>query len=63
MYFTYEVVGGRKFDIRAWVLVTSDYRICLYREGVLRTACIEYKLEDFNNIFMHLSNHCIAVSG
>ena len=31
------VEGNRKFDIRAWVCVTSDFRVGLYREGVLRT--------------------------
>lgn len=28
------VQGGRKFDIRCWVCLTSDYRVGLYREGV-----------------------------
>jgi hypothetical protein len=54
------VVGGRKFDIRAWVLLAADYRICLYREGVLRTAAVPYSLEDLSDRFAHLSNHCIA---
>ena len=53
------VVGQRKFDIRAWVLVTADYKICLYREGVLRTSSVPYSLDDLGDRFVHLSNHCI----
>tara|TARA_B110000208_G_scaffold188873_1_gene249334 strand:- start:1695 stop:3200 length:1506 start_codon:yes stop_codon:yes gene_type:complete len=53
------VTGQRKFDIRAWVLVTADFRICLYREGVLRTSSVPYSLDDLSNRFVHLSNHCI----
>ena len=52
--------GGRKFDIRAWVLLTADYRIGLYREGVLRTTAVPYSLDNLDDQFAHLSNHCIA---
>ena len=65
MWFRYlerplTVVGNRKFDIRAWVLLTADYRICMYREGVLRTAAVPYSLDDLSDESVHLSNHCIA---
>ena len=52
--------GGRKFDIRVWVLLTADYRIGLYREGVLRTTAVPYSLDNLDDQFAHLSNHCIA---
>jgi hypothetical protein len=32
----------------------------IYREGVLRTAAKSYSLEDLEDSFAHLSNHCIA---
>jgi len=30
--------GGRKFDIRVWVLVDHQFSIWIYKEGVLRTC-------------------------
>ena len=52
--------GGRKFDMRCWVLVDSSYGIHLYRHGVLRVASARYDPNDVNNRFAHLTNHCIA---
>eukprot|EP00941_MAST-03F_sp_MAST-3F-sp1_P004643 g4643.t1 len=54
------VRGGRKFDIRVWVLITSDFRICIYREGVLRTSAVPFSLHNLHDRYAHLSNHCIA---
>ena len=34
------LVGGRKFDVRCWVLVDRDYNVFLHREGVLRTTSV-----------------------
>ena len=56
------VEGERKCDIRAYALLTSDYRIYLYREGVVRTSAVAYSLDDLSDTFAHLSNHCIAVN-
>lgn len=52
--------GGRKFDMRCWVLVDASYGIHLYRHGVLRVASAAYDPTDVNNRFAHLTNHCIA---
>ncbi|XP_071996175.1 tubulin--tyrosine ligase [Engystomops pustulosus] len=51
--------GHRKFDIRSWVLVDSQYNIFLYREGVLRTSSEPYNDSDFEDMTSHLTNHCI----
>ena len=55
------VVGGRKFDIRVWVLLTAEYKVKLYREGVIRTASTKYDPADIGNRESHLTNHCVAV--
>jgi hypothetical protein len=41
----------------------GHYTIRLYREGVLRTCSVAYNVEDLENEFAHLSNHCIQVFG
>lgn len=51
--------GRRKFDIRAWVLVTANYDVLLYREGVLRTGSVPFSLDNLTDRFVHLTNHCI----
>ena len=53
--------GGRKFDMRVWVLVDADFRIFVHREGVLRTTSVPFSLavDSLDNAFVHLSNHCI----
>ena len=52
--------GGRKFDMRCWVLVDANYGIHLYKHGVLRVASASYDPSDVGNRFAHLTNHCIA---
>jgi len=51
--------GSRKFDMRCWVLLNYDYSIWIYTEGVFRTCSVPFSLEDLDNKFVHLSNHCI----
>jgi len=53
--------GSRKFDMRCWVLLNYDYSIWIYTEGVFRTCSVPFSLEDLDNKFVHLSNHCIQV--
>jgi len=52
--------GGRKFDMRCWVLVDATYGIHLYRHGVLRVASAAYDVATTGDRFAHLTNHCIA---
>ncbi|XP_076098476.1 tubulin--tyrosine ligase-like [Mytilus galloprovincialis] len=51
--------GDRKFDIRCWVLLDSNYNVYFFREGVLRTASESYKPENYNDVTSHLTNHCL----
>lgn len=52
--------GNRKFDIRVWVLIDSEYRVRVYRQGVLRVAAARYDPSNIADTHSHLSNHCIA---
>lgn len=51
--------GARKFDMRCMVLVDHNYCIYLYSEGILRTCSVAYSLNDLDNRFAHLANHCL----
>lgn len=57
------LVGGKKFDLRLYVLVTSyrPLKVYLYRSGFCR-FCVEQYTQDvaeFDNIFVHLTNVAI----
>lgn len=51
--------GDRKFDIRCWVLLDSNYNIYYFKEGVLRTASDCYKRDNHDDVTSHLTNHCL----
>jgi tubulin--tyrosine ligase len=51
--------GGRKFDIRMWVLADHEYGIHIYREGVCRSSSVPFSMDDLKNKFIHLTNHSI----
>jgi tubulin--tyrosine ligase len=55
------LTGHRKFDVRCMVLVTHDYSIYLYSEGIIRSCSVKYSLEDLSDRFAHLANHCLQV--
>eukprot|EP00955_Chlamydomonas_euryale_P058233 357002-Chlamydomonas_euryale.AAC.5 len=43
------LVGGRKFDLRAYVLVTPGREVFLHREAYVRTCATPYSLSDVSN--------------
>ena len=53
--------GRRKFDIRMWVLVDSDFRVYMHESGVLRTTSLPFTTDadKLGDDFVHLSNHSI----
>lgn len=51
--------GGRKFDMRIWVLLTHDFKVYIHREGVIRTSSVTYDTSDLRNKFIHMTNHSI----
>ncbi|XP_023290516.1 tubulin polyglutamylase TTLL4 [Orussus abietinus] len=57
------LIGGAKFDLRLYVLVTSfnPLRIYLYPDGLVRFASVKY-VDDINYLndrFMHLTNYSV----
>jgi hypothetical protein len=57
------LIRGRKFDMRAWVLVTNDLRVLLHRDGVCRMSSEPYDATDLSNRLIHLTNHCLQADG
>ncbi|XP_035743508.1 uncharacterized protein LOC118451242 [Vespa mandarinia] len=58
-----KLIGGAKFDLRLYVLVTSfnPLKIYLYPDGLVRFASVKY-VDDINYLsdrFMHLTNYSI----
>ena len=55
------LIGGRKFDIRLWVLVTHDHECYLFEEGYIRMSSYQYTLQEdeIENVAIHLTNNAI----
>ena len=56
------LVGGRKFDIRALVVITPQYHVLWYNKWILRMCSEEYTADDLHNQVKHISNHCVQTS-
>nr|XP_033819134.1 probable tubulin polyglutamylase TTLL9 isoform X1 [Geotrypetes seraphini] len=52
------LIGGRKFDLRVYVLVTSyiPLRAWLYRDGFARFSSTRYTLASIGDHYIHLTN-------
>jgi hypothetical protein len=37
------LINGRKFDIRVWVMLSQDFKLCMFKEGCLRTSSEAYQ--------------------
>ena len=59
------LIHNRKFDIRMWVLVTSELDCYLFKEGYIRTSSAPFaiNLDDVDNKFVHLTNNAIQKFG
>lgn len=56
------IILNRKFDIRQWVLVTdlAPLTIWCFDTPYLRFGAEDYKIDEFKNIYSHLTNNSIA---
>lgn len=55
------LIGGRKFDIRVYVLVTSymPLIVWLYRDGFARFSNTRFSLDSIDDTYIHLTNVAI----
>ncbi|XP_028391867.1 probable tubulin polyglutamylase TTLL9 isoform X2 [Dendronephthya gigantea] len=55
------LIGGRKFDIRVYVLVTSysPLIVWLYRDGFARFSNTRFSLDSIDDTYVHLTNVAI----
>lgn len=55
------LIGGKKFDLRLYVLVTNYQPLTcyLYRSGFARFSAHKYSMKDLDNVFVHLTNHSL----
>lgn len=53
------LVDGRKFDIRAFALVTHDLRVLWFEDWIVRTCSERFDMRDVSNRTAHISNHCV----
>eukprot|EP01061_Rhynchopus_euleeides_P038646 TRINITY_DN66298_c0_g1_i1.p1 TRINITY_DN66298_c0_g1~~TRINITY_DN66298_c0_g1_i1.p1 ORF type:complete len:399 (+),score=139.22 TRINITY_DN66298_c0_g1_i1:167-1363(+) len=61
------LIGGKKFDLRLYVLVTSyrPLRAYLHRDGFARFCTVPYNTDsgDLDNLFVHLTNVAVQKQG
>lgn len=59
------LIGGYKFDLRIYVLVTSftPLHIYMYQEGITRFSTEKFDLNSIENLFCHLTNTSINKLG
>lgn len=61
------LIGGKKFDLRLYVLVTSfrPLKAYLYQDGFCRFCNEQYStdVQEFDNVFIHLTNVAIQIRG
>ncbi|KAG2387149.1 hypothetical protein C9374_001481 [Naegleria lovaniensis] len=55
------LIGGKKFDMRLYVLVSSydPLRVYLHHDGLARFATEEYDMEKLDSVFSHLTNYSL----
>ena len=55
------LIGGRKFDMRMWVLITHEMKVHIFREGYIRTSAYAYSLscDKVGDLNIHLTNNSV----
>ncbi|CAG8787651.1 597_t:CDS:2, partial [Dentiscutata erythropus] len=55
------LINGRKFHIRAYVLAVSRIKVYLYKDMLALFALNNYRPDDINDTFAHLTNTCLQI--
>ncbi|KAK9814231.1 hypothetical protein WJX72_002606 [[Myrmecia] bisecta] len=53
------LVGGRKFDIRAYALMTPEGKILMYNNSYVRTSSTPFSLDNLADRSVHLTNDAV----
>ena len=53
------LIDKRKFDIRAYAVVTHNLELYFYEEGYLRTSCVEFTMDNVEDRNIHLTNWAV----
>lgn len=53
------LINNRKFDIRAYALVTPDSQVYFYKDSYVRTASVEFDASNLDDRAIHLTNDAI----
>jgi len=53
------LIHNRKFDIRAYAVVTQNVELYFYEEGYLRTSCQEFTMDNCEDRNIHLTNWAV----
>lgn len=53
--------GGRKFDIRVWVLFTHELKVYFFRQGYIRTSSFNFTVNEdkIADLSVHLTNNAV----
>ncbi|OWR46549.1 hypothetical protein KGM_204353 [Danaus plexippus plexippus] len=59
------LIGGKKFDLRIYVLVTSfrPLKAYMYKHGFCRVCSLKYRDAELENMFIHLTNVSVQKHG
>ena len=47
------LIGGRKFDIRSYVLLTPDHKVYMFRESYVRTSSAPFDIANLADRWVH----------
>ena len=55
------LINNKKYDLRIYVLVTSftPLRFYIYYNGLVRFATEDYKRDNYDNVYIHITNYSI----
>ncbi|KAL3133737.1 hypothetical protein ABBQ32_008226 [Trebouxia sp. C0010 RCD-2024] len=53
------LIGGRKFDIRSYCLITPDHKVHMYKHSYIRTSSTAFDLTNLEDRSSHLTNDAV----